>query len=411
MHLARWIVVLSCLTSIVLPNGAAHAQGAADPLVAAALGTRLAPAGTIALPGRGLALAWSPDGGALAAGGHFKDHETGQRYDTRLIDVPGRRLLAKSFDCHGWWVVSLAWTLNPFVGEVIADGGGDHAVKVWSVAGPGSTTCHPGQFRSGDGGLKALYQINGWVTSLAFSPDGRFLATASRDRAIRIWQVEPGPDQWKVVRLWWDVDAGNFLSVRWSPDGQRVLTGDRRGRVAEWRFDPTLDRWDADTTARFARVGWSQQPWWYKHNPAAVGRTPLWSDGGHKQVWNARYSPDGARVVAGGGDGVLSVFAAGTGALVYRTTPPKPTPLLGLDWSPDGALIAAGGADQRLYVFAAADGTLLSRLDGHREDVTAVAWAPDGRTLASTAGGPLLNLQLNPIVTGPDDAVHLWSRN
>jgi WD40 repeat protein len=368
-----------------------------------------APAGQAPLPGRGLALAWSPDGSQIAAGGHFKEKATGKRYDTRIIDVATRTLLAKSFDCHYWWVVAVAWTINPFIGEVIADGGGDHSVKIWDAYGPGSTSCDPGQFRASDGGVKALYDINGWVTSLEFSPDGRYLAAASRDRAVRIWQVEPGPRQWKVVRLWYDKDAGNFLSVRWSPDGSRLVTGDREGRVAEWSFDPAIDLWNDATIESFAKTGWQNHLRWFKANAAVTTRTPLWIDGKHKDVWNARYSPDGLRIAAAGADGTVSVFASGTGTVLYRVTVWRKTPLHGLDWSPDGALIAVGGADKRIYIFNAIDGTPFDRLEGHGEDVTAIAWSPDGATLASTAGGPRVNLGLNDVVTGPDDYVRFWT--
>jgi WD40 repeat protein len=364
----------------------------------------LAPAGTIPLPGRGLALAWAPDGSAIAAGGHFKDRATGQRYDTRIADVPSLRLRTASFDCHYWWVVALAWDDNPFVGPVIADGAGDHAVKLWNADGPGGTRCKPGQFRAADGGLQALYDVNGWVTSLVFSPDGRWLAATSRDRTVRIWQVAPGPDQWKVVKLWYDPAAGNYLSVRWSPDGRGLAAGDRRGRAREWAFDPDRDRWDPAMIASFAKLGWKQHPGFFKANAAALLPVPLWTDGGHKQVWNVRYAPDGGRVAIAGADG-LSVLASGSGSVVYRRATPG---LYGLDWSPDGAYLAAGAADHRIYVFRAADGARFDRLEGHAERVTAVAFAPDGRTLASTAGGPLLQYALNAIVQGPDDAIHLW---
>ncbi len=422
MRGGRWrlpvAVAAICATAFAV-SGGAEGEAVAN--------AHFSAAGTIALPGRGMSLAWSPAGDALATGGHFKDKLTGQRYDTRTVDVRGMRM-NKSFDCHYWWTIAHAWQRNPYIGDVIADGGGDHAVKIWRASGSGSTTCSgPGQFRVEDGGVKALYDINGWVTSLAFSPDGRYLAAASRDRTVRIWQISPGIDQWKVVRLWYDKAAKQYLSVRWSPDGRRLVTGDRAGRVAEWSFDPIADRWDATTIAAFAKMGFHGHPYWFSQNAALLAPKVLWSEGGHKEIWNARYSPDGNRVAAAGTDGVLSVYEARTGRVLYRTsapttqTPaPKPharrqrtpraTALHGLDWSPDGALIAAGAADKVIYVFSAADGSLYDRLVGHKELVTAVAWSPDGRTLASTAGGERVAMQNNQLVQGPDDAVHLWAR-
>ena len=101
----------------------------------------------IALPGRGMIVAWSPDGTRLAAGGHFRGSEvlplppkTNFRYDTKIYDAASGALL-KNFECHGFWVVSIAWADVPELGmELIADGGGDHAVKVWNADGPGSAS-------------------------------------------------------------------------------------------------------------------------------------------------------------------------------------------------------------------------------------------------------------------------------
>jgi hypothetical protein len=63
----------------------------------------LAPAGAIALPGRGLAIAWSPDGTAIAAGGHFKDPATGQRYDTRCAGLPTGAVCSSAIVAAGSW--------------------------------------------------------------------------------------------------------------------------------------------------------------------------------------------------------------------------------------------------------------------------------------------------------------------
>jgi WD40 repeat protein len=367
-------------------------------------------AGVVGLPGRGLSLAWSPDGQSIAAGGHFRDKVTRQRYDTRTIDVAALRL-AKSFNCHYWWTVAHAWSDNPHLGNVVVDGGGDHAVKIWDADGRGSAKCSsPGQFRADEGAVRGLYNINGWTTSLAFSPDGDYLAGTSRDRTVRIWQLAPGPDQFKVVKLWYDKNAGTYLSVRWSPDGRRLLVGDREGRVAEWTFDPVADRWDDETITAFARMSWEDHPTWFGKNRALLAPVPLWIDGGHKEVWNARYSPDGTRVAAAGADGTVSVFASVTGVVQYRAQAPKVTPFHGLDWSPDGALLAAGAADKNVYLFDATDGSIAQTLTGHGTIVSAVAWSPDGSTLASTAGGPLLSLALNEVSDGPDDNVRFWRR-
>src|SRR5262249_18084807 len=171
-----WWMVVALAVGLAFPD----MPRAADPA-----NVWLRPATTIALPGRGLAVSWAPDGAALAVGGHFRDKTTGLRYDTRVADV-ATGTLRRSFACHYYWVVATAWSDNPCVGAVVADGGGDHAVKVWNANGAGSTRCNPGQFLTADGALRKLGEIGGWTTALAFSPDGRFLAGASRDGTIRI---------------------------------------------------------------------------------------------------------------------------------------------------------------------------------------------------------------------------------
>lgn len=380
-------------------------------LVAApARATSLEPAGSIPLPGRGMALAWSPDGREIAVGGHFRDPTSSLRYDVRVADVATQRL-TKSFACHYWWVTAVAWFHYPGLGNVLAEGAGDHAVKLWLGWAPGSTECKSrGQFRRAEGAIQALYEVNGWTTSLAFSPDGRFLASTSRDRAVRLWELAPGVHQWKVVRLWYDGTAGNLLSVRWTPDGRRLAIGDRAGKVTVWDFDPARDLWDDATIAEFAALPYAKQPGWFTRNAARLAIAPRWRESGHKQVWNVRFSPDGARLAAGGGDGTLSVWDAETGTVLARAATPKKTPLHGLDWSPDGGLIAAGGKDERIYLYEPDRAELVGTVTGHADLVTAVAWSPDGRTLASTAGGQLVQESINQLVGGPDMAIRLWRR-
>src|SRR5262245_19536262 len=167
------------------------ARGPASKQAAAPTNVRLAPDGVIALPGRGQSLAWSPDGSRIAVGGHFREKATRLRYDTRIANV-ATGVLEKSFACHWYWAVAQAWVDHPEYGELRAEGGADHAVKVWNPHARGSSKCNPGQFLAADGAMEQLGNVDGWIVSLAFSPDRRWLAGASRDRTIRIWQIGPG---------------------------------------------------------------------------------------------------------------------------------------------------------------------------------------------------------------------------
>jgi len=155
-------------------------------------------------------------------------------------------------------------------------------------------------------------------------------------------------------------------------------------------------------------VGWEGQPGWFASRADQLAHKPRWSEGGHKQVWRARFSPDGTQVGAATADGLVSVWDADTGAVAYRAHAPHATPFLSFDWSPDGTYLAAGGADGVIYLYTAADGALYDQLVGHADGVTAVAWSPDGQTLASTASGALIAYLTHDLSTGPDQTIRLW---
>lgn len=379
---------------------------ATDPTLANRL---FSTATTIQLSGRGHAVSWSPDGSEIVLGGHFADRSTGLRYDARVYDVTTGEL-SRTYACHYYWVTATAWVDNPFLGPMLLSGGADHAVRIWNPAAAGSTRCQPGQFPAADGARKLLPNINGWSMALAISPDGRYLAGASRDRMVRVWQLAPGPQQWRVVLAWFDRDAGNILSVAWAADGKALFTGDRRGRIARWEVDPDGGRWSNDVIAEFASTGWDRVLSWVGDYRDLVTRAATWMDGEHGQVWNVRVSPDGNGVAAAGGDGTVSVFDATTGELRWRHVGRSGSSFQGLDWNPNGDLIAAGSSDGSIVLLDATDGTPRDRLIGHADDVAAVAWSPDGQRLASTAGGPRLSLALQAMVSGPDTTARIWTR-
>jgi WD40 repeat protein len=89
----------------------------------------------------------------------------------------------------------------------------------------------------------------------------------------------------------------------------------------------------------------------------------------------------------------------------------KAVQLHGLDWSPDGDLVAVGASDKLIRIYDTATGALVDTLAGHGDLVTALAWSPDGRRLASTAGGVRVSLEHNFDVAGPDTSAIVWRRH
>ncbi len=156
--------------------------------------------------------------------------------------VPGNRLASAHWD--GSLVLSAvdgsrvaAWnaheprTLKAVAGSpdgsLVATGGTDRLVKLWTVDGDA---------------VRTISDARGWVNDLAFSPDGRLLAAATTGDGVRIWSARGGsPPAPAAPRL---AAAGSVNRVVFSPDGTRIASGDLDSRVVIWSLDGTrLAEW------------------------------------------------------------------------------------------------------------------------------------------------------------------------
>jgi WD40 repeat protein len=188
------------------------------------------------------------------------------------------------------------------------------------------------------------------VTALAWSPDGSWLASGSRDASARFWHDDgtPGPV--------FQEHQGDILCVAWSPDGERIATGSR---------DATVRIWNRDGTP----------------GPILNGHTLA--------VFAVAWSPDGKRLVSAGRDGSVRLWdAAGTPNQVlvrYNVA------VDAVAWSPDGSRIAAGNRvnDLQLWGAAGAPGPTLRGNNGY---VTSVSWHPDSLRLALGSNDPAVRL-------------------
>ncbi|HEV3200661.1 MAG TPA: AAA-like domain-containing protein, partial [Bryobacteraceae bacterium] len=189
--------------------------------------------------------------------------------------------------------------------------------------------------------LERTSHHEGDVTSVAFSPDGKLVATGSADNTARVFEAATG---WEVSRL---AHQGLVAAVAFSPNGKLVATG------------------SADKTARVFQ--------------AATGREVSRLD--HlARVDAVAFSPDGKLVATGSADTTARVFQAVTGRELSRLA--HQGLVAAVAFSPYGKLVATGSADKTARVFQAATGRELSRL-AHQNGVDAVAFSPDGKLVAT----------------------------
>jgi WD40 repeat protein len=341
--------------------GLAHADVLGDPLPAGAV-ARLGPQ-RLRESGPVLALAIAPDGKTLvsASAGHLHRWAVAGGKETNSWSPrpgPGGLAVAVSPDCR-----TAVW-----------ESGGD--LVLWAL--------------SAGTELRRLRGHRENVLCVAFSPDGKTLASVDRTRAAVLWDVGSGQELYRLiphgrggpalafspdgkilatgtdtVRIW-DVASGKMLrqlagsgqgiaSVAFAPDGKTLASGEG---------DRTIRLWDPATAAEVRRI----------EGLAGVARPLAFAQGGRTLVAGTS-----------GPETRLGTWDASTGKELWRAGGSEEF-LTCLVVSPDGRTVATGGVDRAVRLWNVATGTKILGGDGHLGPVGAIAFAPDGNLLATAAG-------------------------
>jgi WD40 repeat protein len=241
----------------------------------------------------------------------------------------------------------------------------------------------------------------GLAEAVAFAPDGRTLASCGFDRTVRLWELSRGdrPAEPEVLS-----HSSMVFSVAFSPDGARLATA-TEGAVTIWSRDLACRR-ELERPGEFRRLAFSPDGrtlalggtdgtirlW---EMPAARERTVL--RGHSRTVVGLAFSPDAKWLASGSQEGRLLVWDT-TGASGPRVfVEGGVDPIRSVAFSPDGRTLGVAEPtcrwDSDVRLFDVATGAVRMRLGGHRYGANDLAFAPDGRILATA---------------GQDHSIRLW---
>jgi WD40 repeat protein len=275
-------------------------------------------------------VAFSPDGSLLASGGEDRA--------VKIWEVNTGECL-KTWQGYASWVQAVKFSPD---GKTLASASEDRTIRLWDVGRQGAE----GRRQSDNQDSLAIFQgHSGWVCSLAFSPKGKLLASASSDYSLKLWDLEKG------ICLKTFLGHNRWIrSVAFSPDGTRLVSGSG---------DYTLRLWDV-TTGKCLQTLSGHTGW----------------------IWSVDFSPDGRTVASGSEDKTVRLWDVSTGKCT-RCLEGHSSWVQSVTFSPDGKMVASASCDGTVRLWDVVTGECRQTLWGHTSWVQSVAFSPDGKTLAS----------------------------
>lgn len=357
------------------------------------------------------AVSFSPDGRMLAS--------SSLDNSVKLWDIASGREL-RTLRGHSGSVTAVAFAPD---GATLVSAGRDRTLKIWDAASGAELKTLAGHdsiflgvavsplgkiaaasydksvliWNAATGEQERVLHTDAPARSVAYSADGRLLASAGDDRVVRLWDAQRGAALRELMG-----HASGVLAVAISRDGQIVAAGALDGTIRLWNEETGQElRVLKGHTAAVTGVAFSPDG---KLLASASNdhSVRLWEVASGREVQNLRghrgdvstvaFAPSGRMLASAGLDQAVHLWdvASGTQQNVLRG---RASEVRATDFSPDGTLLAVAGADSIVRVWDMIEGKPRRSLQGHAGNVNVLRFSPDGRLLASA---------------GRDQTVRLW---
>lgn len=244
----------------------------------------------------------------------------------------------------------------------------------------------------------------GPVNTVAFTPDGKLIASAGWTRTVHLWDAATGQEVRSLAIPQQDASGPptSASCMALSPDGKLLAAGTFHGAVHAW--DAATGKYvrelkgkgqaiqtlafSPDSKTLAAGSGEFEKSGEVVLWEAATGKE-LRSLEGHRDVIKAlAFAPDGQLLASASRDRTIRLWQPARGELVRDIRYPDRAgglfqEILTLAFSSDGKTLASGGRDQIIHLWNVADGKSLRQLAGHQREIDSLAFTPNGRFLVS----------------------------
>lgn len=285
------------------------------------------------------AVRWSPDGSRLAHGNYVARKQDAMAGDLKTV-VHGLVLrdghtaaIIRQLDGHGDRVTSIAWSPDS---RSIATACFDRKTRIWDAESGSLLHTLEGHTKS--------------VEAVAWRGDGAILATAGNDFSIGLWNPTTGVFLRRLTG-----HTGQVKSLAWNADNRRLASA---------AFDGTIRIWDS-TTGKILHV---------------------LNTGSSRLNCNVDWNHNGRLLASGGQDRVIRFWQGDTGRLVQQIERLDFAPNC-LRWSHDDTRIAVGDMGDRVAIWEVATALQIRQFLGHTHEISDLDWSPDDARIASIGRG------------------------